>query len=327
MKRLLLTGMLLLLGAAPASFAQGIKDVVINELLVKNRNNYQDAYGHRVSWIELYNSGYSKVNLSSCYLVLETCGNSYRYRIPKGDARTWLEPGSYTMFFCEGSETKGTFHTNFTLTGETSDPATLPGYVPDSIDRPLADQVVTLSFLDANGRDTIDKVTYNLADQEADISVGRLPIDDTSDQTVFIKLANTTPLAANMTESLLPKHERVRQSDPQGFAMTLTAVAVVFSALVLLFLAFWALVRIMNLVSKRNKRKASSGSSSTAISEKIKNEGAIVGEEIAAIGIALKMYQDEMHDIESTVLTINRVVKAYSPWSSKIYGLSQPLHK
>ena len=76
MKRLLLTGMLLLLGAAPASFAQGAKDVVINELLVKNRNNYQDAYGHRVSWIELCNSGYSKVNLSSCYLVLETGGKS-----------------------------------------------------------------------------------------------------------------------------------------------------------------------------------------------------------------------------------------------------------
>ncbi|MFQ9505183.1 MAG: hypothetical protein ACLR1G_15960 [Alistipes indistinctus] len=35
MKRLLLTGMLLLLGAAPTSFAQGAKDVVINELLVK----------------------------------------------------------------------------------------------------------------------------------------------------------------------------------------------------------------------------------------------------------------------------------------------------
>lgn len=197
MKRLLLTGMLLLLGAAPASFAQGAKDVVINELLVKNRNNYQDAYGHRVSWIELCNSGYSKVNLSSCYLVLETGGKSYSYRIPKGDARTWLDPGSYTVFFCEGSETKGTFHTNFTLTGETADPATLPGYVPDSVDRPLPDQLVTLSFLDANGRDTIDKVTYNLADQQADISIGRIPADDDPGQILFTKLTSTTPFATN----------------------------------------------------------------------------------------------------------------------------------
>ena len=56
MKRVLLSGLLLLLGAAPATFAQGAKDVIINELLVKNSNNYQDDYGHRVSWIELRNA-------------------------------------------------------------------------------------------------------------------------------------------------------------------------------------------------------------------------------------------------------------------------------
>ena len=124
MKRVLLSGLLLLLGAAPATFAQGAKDVIINELLVKNRNNYQDDYGHRVSWIELRNAGHSKIDLASCYLVLETSGKNFSYRIPKGDTRTTLAPGGYVVFFCEGSETKGTFHTNFTLTGETSDPAT-----------------------------------------------------------------------------------------------------------------------------------------------------------------------------------------------------------
>ena len=168
MKRVLLSGLLLLLGAAPATFAQGAKDVIINELLVKNRNNYQDDYGHRVSWIELRNAGHSKIDLASCYLVLETNGKNFSYRIPKGDTRTTLAPGGYVVFFCEGSETKGTFHTNFTLTGETSDPATLPGYTPDSVDTQLPNQLVTLSFLDANGRDTIDQVTYNLADQKAE---------------------------------------------------------------------------------------------------------------------------------------------------------------
>ena len=118
MKRVLLSGLLLLLGAAPATFAQGAKDVIINELLVKNRNNYQDDYGHRVSWIELRNAGHSKIDLASCYLVLETNGKNFSYRIPKGDTRTTLAPGGYVVFFCEGSETKGTFHTNFTLTGD-----------------------------------------------------------------------------------------------------------------------------------------------------------------------------------------------------------------
>ncbi|KAF0138860.1 MAG: hypothetical protein FD122_3668 [Stygiobacter sp.] len=41
----------------------------------------------------------------------------------------------------------------------------------------------------------------------------------------------------------------------------------------------------------------------------------------AAIGLAIHLYFSERHDKESAVLTINRVAKLYSPWSSKIYGL------
>lgn len=103
----------------------------------------------------------------------------------------------------------------------------------------------------------------------------------------------------------------MRQADPLGFTMTITAVAVVFSALILLYFAFWALGKIMIRIAKRNKQKAAGVS--VAPTEKKKDDGAIVGAEIAAIGMALKMYQDEMHDIESHVLTINRVAKAYSP--------------
>ena len=33
------------------------------------------------------------------------------------------------------------------------------------------------------------------------------------------------------------------------------------------------------------------------------------------------LFFDEMHDEESNVITIKRVRKTYSPWSSKIYGL------
>ena len=34
------------------------------------------------------------------------------------------------------------------------------------------------------------------------------------------------------------------------------------------------------------------------------------------------------HDAESTVLTINKVKRAYSPWSSKIYSLREvPEHR
>jgi len=41
----------------------------------------------------------------------------------------------------------------------------------------------------------------------------------------------------------------------------------------------------------------------------------------AAIAMALYMYFNEMHDEESDVITVKRVSKTYSPWSSKLYSM------
>lgn len=45
-------------------------------------------------------------------------------------------------------------------------------------------------------------------------------------------------------------------------------------------------------------------------------------DEIAvAIAVAVHLFTQEVHDDENYVLTIKRIQKPYSPWSSKIYGL------
>ena len=36
--------------------------------------------------------------------------------------------------------------------------------------------------------------------------------------------------------------------------------------------------------------------------------------------------QSDVHDVEETVLTITRVKRSYSPWSSKIYTLRETPH-
>ena len=41
----------------------------------------------------------------------------------------------------------------------------------------------------------------------------------------------------------------------------------------------------------------------------------------AAIAMALYLYFNELHDEESNVITINKVSRAYSPWSSKLYNM------
>jgi hypothetical protein len=46
-------------------------------------------------------------------------------------------------------------------------------------------------------------------------------------------------------------------------------------------------------------------------------------EVVAAIGLAINLHLKDVHDYEQTVLTIQKVMRPYSPWSSKIYGLRQ----
>ena len=53
----------------------------------------------------------------------------------------------------------------------------------------------------------------------------------------------------------------------------------------------------------------------------------IPGEVFAAIAAALYEVTENAHDNESNILTINRTANAYSPWSSKIYGLREPLKR
>lgn len=106
--------------------------------------------------------------------------------------------------------------------------------------------------------------------------------------------------------------------------MTLLGFSVVFVVLVLLIF----IMKGMGAAFTRQKRakKAAEGVVAVAVEEE---HEAISDQEIAAAIItALKLYKSNLHDQESEMLTINRIARAYSPWNSKIHGLTQvPEHK
>ena len=59
----------------------------------------------------------------------------------------------------------------------------------------------------------------------------------------------------------------------------------------------------------------------------ISGEESEMGEIVAAISLALSLHMQDIHDYEKTVITMQKVMKPYSPWSSKIYGLREkPLY-
>ncbi len=294
MKRILVT--LVLCAAAAGAYAQGPKDIRINEFMVVNQTNYEDDYGHRIGWIELHNTGHSKVDVAGCYLTVTQGDKLAGYRIPAHDSRTVIEPLGYLVFFCDGTDTKGTFHTNFTL-----------------------DRTGYIAFMDASSKgEPISQVEYTVADQEPDVSMGYETVDG---ELVFQKLTRTTPMATNDIANPVPKHELFRQMDPSGGLLAITAMAVVFSALLVLFLLFNALGKVMQRMAASRKQ---SDKSAELLATAPKSNKTMGGEaEVVAITLALHQFQSELHDRQSTILTINRVARAYSPWSSKIYGLRQ----
>ena len=59
------------------------------------------------------------------------------------------------------------------------------------------------------------------------------------------------------------------------------------------------------------------------VQEPVKKEPEISEEIVAAIGLALSLHLQDAHDYEQAILTIHKVMRPYSPWSSKIYGLRE----
>ncbi len=102
--------------------------------------------------------------------------------------------------------------------------------------------------------------------------------------------------------------------------MTVMAMAIVFSALLTLCICFYIISKIG--ASRNRSRKMEAQGMVVAETPREARPSHDSGEEIAAIVAALHQHLN-VHDRESTILTINKVKRAYSPWSSKIYSIRQ----
>ncbi len=104
---------------------------------------------------------------------------------------------------------------------------------------------------------------------------------------------------------------------PEMLLMAGLGFAVVFAVLVLLIF----IMKAMGWAFTRQKKAAKVAAKGAAAADE---HEAITDQEIAAAIItALKIYKSNLHDQESEMLTIHRITRAYSPWSSKIHGLTQ----
>ncbi|NEW84103.1 MAG: lamin tail domain-containing protein [Mariniphaga sp.] len=265
--------------------AQSSMDLRINEILVHNDSNYVDDFGQHSAWIEIYNSAYNSVNVGGLYLT-DDITNPTKYLIPKGQPITLIPQESYIVFWADNEPNRGILHLNFKLK-----------------------ESKTICLFDSNGKTLIDSLTIN-SPQKPDITFGRL--EDGEAEWGFLE--KSTPNANNDTKPKVSEADKFVIFDPSGIGMALIAMSVVFSGLALLYLFF----KGMGLFMTKNARKAEQ--LLKVSSPGIVKQG-LSGEVNAAIVMALYLYGNELHDQEDPVITMTKVSRTYSPWSSKIYGL------
>lgn len=116
------------------------------------------------------------------------------------------------------------------------------------------------------------------------------------------------------------KARNAAENDSFGGAITIIAMCIVLSALIVLSVLFLIFGKVSSSVITSKKRKAHGVTAETAEDHHDEIDS---GEVIAAIGLALAEHLGQGHDMEDTILTIKRMKKSYSPWNSKIYNLRQ----
>ena len=277
--------------------AQSQDAMRLNEYLVVNTDDFQDDFGQHSAWFELFNSSYGTVEIGGCYLS-DDPADLKKYAIPGGDIKTKIKPRQHILFWADNQPFRGTFHVSFDLAS--------------------AEEIILTK---SDGQTIIDriKVRHDLPDN---VSFGRTMDGQgsvTGDGEGWDVMDRTSPDTNNALIDKAAKADRMKDIDPYGWVLALTAMAVVFAALILLYFIFKGIGNA-NIRAGKKRSAAAAGDNAAA-----PQYGEVPGEVYAAIATAMHLYNEDdgNHDEESFIVTLHHTDRTYSPWSSKIYTLRE----
>ena len=282
--------------AATLSFAQGAKSLKFNEILVTNTASIVDEYGCRSAWIEFHNDAFASANARNCFLTNNRAVLNpelsaperikMMYQIPSGNVSTGIHGKQKMVFFADGLPNRGVFHTNFTLADSTEN---------------------WIALYDANGTTLLDSITVPALGENQSWARAK----DGIGEWTIVTAENVTPAATNTVEQGEGKVAKFKRMDSRGLGMTVMCMAVVFSALAILWWLFALIGKIFSTTissAKKAPAKEAAPAPKAASAKGNANE-----EEMAAICMALHEHFGNVHDEESDILTI---VGGASGWNS-----------
>ena len=105
----------------------------------------------------------------------------------------------------------------------------------------------------------------------------------------------------------------------KGWVVTISGFCIVVIALIVLYLVFSGLLKLLNMdIFKKDKKEDKVEVAGGNNIDKTTDDDVM-----AAIAMALSLsMSDGVHDVESDIITIKRVERRNSPWCTRIYGMN-----
>ena len=288
-----------LLAATSQMFGQGAKNIKISEVLINNTASLQDEFGRHEPWLELANTAFSTYNVRGMYITTDRSVLNPKLTapqrisrmsiIPNGDARTIMSARQHLLFHLNSNPKQGTL------------------YLPVPVDTAASNWV---AINDGNGIDLIDSVTVPLMRANESYALHK----DAQGQYVWrvMQPDMVTPNIDNDQSMVESKAARLKRDDPHGFGITVLSMGIVFFCLFLLFVFFSIFGKLMVKRNRSEKpRKRQPGRVSPEVAKAMAESDAKRHQRndqeiyLAVIAMALKQYQDDIHDEESGIITIH----------------------
>ena len=305
MKKIVLLLSLLLTAGTQAMFAQIEKSIKLNEVMTDNTASMQDEYGQCKAWVEIANVSHTTYNIRGMYLTTDRSVLDHNMSVPErisrmsiipnGEPRTNLGARQHLLFFCNSRPAQGAMHLAVNID---------PG------------KPTWLALYNGNATELLDSVTIpplapnqSYARQHDGSPVWQVKPADA-----------VTPGISNYIMVSETKVAKLKREDPHGFGISVLAMGIVFSCLAMLFVFFTVFGLIMSHRSAAKKvanmqplkagvktveKTAEIGrKTSVILQDGLKSKGIDKEIYIAVIAMAIKQYQNNVHDIESGVITI-----------------------
>ena len=310
MKKIELLLGVLLLSCSSMMFAQKASNIKISEILTNNTASVQDEFGQREAWVELANTSFSTYNVRGMYITTDRSVLDPNLsvperikkmsKIPNGETKTNLTARQNLLLYCNSDPQKGAMHLSVKIDSQ---------------------KPVWVALYDGNATDLIDSVTVPVLEDNCSFASLKASSGEKG-MFIWTKMQpdKVSPNISNETQKGESKVAKTKREDPYGIVMSVLCMGIVFFCLALLYAFFRILGIIMKhqaaakkvanvqpikAVVKTGEKVVETGHKTNVIlQDGLKSKGIDKEIYIAVISMALKQYQDDVHDVESNIITI-----------------------